>query len=316
MEKDFNLEINNQRWAQIDEKGSLFLMKLTSWGYTVLGDRFARYILNFICFYYYLFAFNAKRSSRQFVKIYKAYCQKKGIDPPPLASYQHISSFAHMVLDKLAIWNGNITEKDFYPGDIAALQSIYNENQGALFISSHYGNVEIARAQGRTHSKIIYNALIYNQNSKKMFTILKHFSPDIEKSIIPIDELGPRVGTVLLEKIKNGEWLFFTGDRMATGSDKTLSAELLGETIQLPQGPFLISYLLKTPVYSFHCYNSTQGYRIQFREITPQIESSRKNRMKYVKELSANYLQDLEALIINDPSQWFNFYNYWKKYEY
>ena len=315
MEKNLSFKLINQKWAHIDEKGSLFLMKLTSWCYDVLGDRFARYILNFICFYYYLFAFNAKRSSRQFVKIYKAYCQQKGITPRALTSYQHILSFAHMVLDKLAIWKGRITEKDFYPGDIAALHSIYNANQGALFISSHYGNIEIARAQGRSNSKIIYNALIYTQNSQKIFNILKYFSPDIEKSIIPIDKLGPEIGALLFNKIENGEWIFCTGDRITAGSDKTMSEELLGETIQLPQGPFLISYLLKTPVYSFHCYNSKQGYRIQFREITPQIERSRKNRMKYIEELAANYLQDLETLILQDPSQWFNFFNYWKKCE-
>ena len=37
--------------------------------------------------------------------------------------------------------------------------------------------------------------------------------------------------------------------------------------------------------------------------------------MQYVEELAANYIQDLETLILQDPSQWFNFYNYWKKYE-
>jgi predicted LPLAT superfamily acyltransferase len=295
----------------MDEKGSLFLMKLASRCYDIFGDRISRYVLNFVSFYYYLFAINAKKNSRQFIKIYQAYCQKKKVPPRRLTPYRHILSFTHMVLDKLAIWKGRITENDFYPGDITALQGLYNANQGALFISSHYGNFEIARAQGRTHSKITYNALIYTRNSQKIFNILKHFSPDIEKTILSVDQLGPGLGAVLFKKITDGEWIFFTGDRISEKSDKKMSARLLGETIRLPQGPFLISYLLKAPVYSFHCYYSKQGYRIQFREITPQIERSRKNRMKFVEKLAANYLQDLEALILNDPSQWFNFYHYW-----
>jgi predicted LPLAT superfamily acyltransferase len=304
--------IKKQKWTEQEEKGSIFLMQFTSFMYGALGDKFVRFILRIICFYYYLFAGKAKTSSKEFIQIYHEYCDKNKIEKKEITSFEHILSFGNMVVDKMAIWKKVITSDNFHPGDIENLNRYYNPKQGAFFISSHYGNIEITRAQGRINSEVVYNALTYTKNSKKILAMLKYFSPDVEDSIIPIDDFGPAMGALLAEKIEKGEWLFCSGDRVPAKSDKTIEGELLGRKVSIPMGPFLMSYLLNAPVYSFHCFNSKEGYRIQVRDITPKIEKSRKNRNEYINELIKNYLEDLESLIINDPKQWFNFYKYWE----
>lgn len=306
-------ESNSQsKWSQQEEKGSILLMKLTSFIYDILGDRFVRQLLRVICFYYYLFAGNAKKSSKEYIQIYTDHCLRQKLAVKKITSFMHILSFGNMVVDKLAIWKQVITSKDFYPGDIENLNKYYNPNQGAFFISSHYGNIEITRAQGRMNSNVVYNALIYLKNSRKLLAMLKYFSPEVEDSLIAIDNFNPAMGALLAGKIEKGEWLFCSGDRVTAKSDKKIEGELLGRKVSLPMGPFLMSYLLDAPVYSFHCYKSDEGYRIKVRDITPNIEKIRKNRNEYINELVTNYLIDLESLIVNDPIQWFNFYKYWK----
>jgi predicted LPLAT superfamily acyltransferase len=299
-------------WSQQEEKGSILLMKFTSFLYDILGDRFVRQLLRIICFYYYLFAGNAKKSSKEYIQIYLDFCHQNNIATKKITSFQHILSFGNMVVDKLAIWKQVITSKNFHPGDIENLNKYYDPNQGAFFISSHYGNIEITRAQGRMNSNVVYNALIYLKHSTKLMAMLRYFSPEVEDSLIAIDNFDPAMGALLAEKVEKGEWLFCSGDRITANSDKTVEGTLLGRNVSLPMGPFLMSYLLDAPVYSFHCYKSDQGYRIKVRDITPKIEKVRKNRTTYINELIKNYLVDLESLIINDPSQWFNFYKYWK----
>lgn len=301
-----------QSWSEASEKGGAWLMHITSFLYGILGHRFVHFLCYFIAFYYYLLARTAKACSKQYQLIYQEYCKSLGLRPKEFSTYSHILNFSHMVVDKLAIWKGNITEKDFVREDIDQLISIHKPGQGAIFISSHFGNIEVIRGLGKKVSRISYSSLIYTQNSKKIFSVLKRFDPEVEKNIIPVEKVGPEMGVRLEKKIEEGEWLFCMGDRVTVQSDKTISLSLLGKPVDIPQGPFLLSYILSAPeIYAIHCFRENEKYRIKLKNITPTIPKTRANRAEFITTVAENYLRELETHIILNPSQWFNFYKYW-----
>ena len=302
------------RWEEISEKGGVIPMKLASFLFDLFGYRFAQGICYFISLYYFLLSSNARESSRQFQKVYKNHCLRQDLKPKKFSTFGHILSFSHMVVDKFAVWKRKITPADFYAKDIDDLISLHKEGEGAVFISSHFGNIEVIRGLGKRVSKINYSSLIYTKNSKKIFQVLRSFDPEVEKNIIPVQTVGPELGFKLTKKIESGEWLFCMGDRKTAKSDKTISLNLLGRSVAIPQGPFLLAYVLDAPkVYSIHCFREKDKFRIKTKEITPQISRSRKNRTQYIQAIANAYVVDLETHIQSQPTQWFNFYKYWNE---
>lgn len=307
-------KFSKNKWSEANEKGGLWLMKLASRLYEILGYRFIKGLCYFISFYYYLFASSAKKSSKDYQKIYQNYCKSRNIEPVQFSAFGHILCFAHMVLDKIAILKKDIAEESFYEEEMRQFVSIHEKGKGAFFISSHFGSIEGIRALGKKRvAKIKYNALMYTANSKKIFSVLKHFDPNIEDNIIPVQEVTPELGARLDQKVQQGEWIFCMGDRLTAKSDKSLTQTLLGEEIELPMGPFLLAYLLNAPkVYSIHCYRDGKKFRINLKEITPEIARHRDTRDLYIDSIAKAYLEDLEQKLILHPKQWFNFYKYWK----
>ncbi len=301
------------RWSNIDEKGAVTLIKFTSWMQDFFGEKFILFVLKIISFYYFLFAFNARESSKQFRKIYKEYCDKKQIKFNAFNSFDHIYSFARIVIEKFSVWKGGLTLDKFNSEDVAKLRSLKSQKSGALFISSHFGNIELIRALGLTDQNIKYSALVYMKNSQKMFNILEQIDPSVKDNIIPIENFGADVGLLLEKKIENGEWIFCMADRMAADSEKAVSNTLLGRDVELPLGPFVMAYLLNAQIYSIHCYREGSEFRIQTREITPDIERKRVNRKEFMQSVANEYVKDLEEVLVKEPTQWFNFYKYWKE---
>ena len=305
--------LSGDSWENISEKGSVFSMKLASKLLDIFGLGFARLLCYPITFYYLLLSQNARQSSRQFQRILREYCRVHNLPLVKFTTFSHILSFAHMVVDKFAVWKRKITPKDFLQSDIDELIRLYDENEGALFLSSHFGNIEVIRGLGKRVSNIKYHSLIYTKNSKKLFSVLKSFDANVEENIVPVQKVGPELGMRLEEKMNAGEWIFCMGDRKTAQSDKVLDMTLLDHKVELPQGPFVLAYVLNCPrIFSIHCFKEDNLFRIKTKEITPTVERTRSNRSKYIESIANDYLRDLEQYLITAPTQWFNFYNYWK----
>jgi len=301
------------KWSRVPEKGVVSLIKLTSWIQDTFGERLVHFVLKLISMYYYLFAFNARKGSSDFIRRYNDFCLQNNIKAQRITIYGHIYSFAKMILDKFSVWKGKITFEHFNKEDVQNLHAVTEDGKGALFISSHYGNIELIRALGRDNKALKYNALIYTENSQKMFRILKEIDPEVEDRIIFVEKIGPDLGIKLQEKISKGEWIFCMADRVTAMSNRVINADLLGDKVSLPQGPLIMSYLLDAPVYTIHCYREKDSFRLKIKDITPDIEKKKSNRDLYMKSVANSYAKELQTMIISDPKQWFNFYRYWKR---
>ena len=143
---------------------------------------------------------------------------------------------------------------------------------------------------------------------------MKTFDSTVEDNIIAVEKVNPALGIQLDEKLDKGEWLFCMGDRLTAHSDKALTHKLLGQEVKIPQGPYVLSYILNAPkIYSIHCFKEGRKFRIKIKDITPNIEKQRVNRDLYINSVAKEYIGDLEKHLIKAPTQWFNFYKYWNQ---
>ena len=102
------------------------------------------------------------------------------------------------------------------------------------------------------------------------------------------------------------------GDRQSIKTtDRTLAVSLLGSEAKIPQGPFLLAYLLDVPVYVIHCFREGHGFRIQVNPIEQKLPRGRENRAAIIQSMADQYAKHLEGIVAKDPSQWYNFFKFW-----
>lgn len=298
----------NLPWYKNDEKGSYFLMLLTLNLFKLSGPRPVKFIGKFISRYYSITSKETSLRSEHFKQIYKDYCVNQNIDYHNFTTYDHINSFTEMVIDKLSVWSKIIQRKNINATDLIEYHKILNQEKGAFFISSHFGNLEIIRSIGQTTKKFKINTLMYTDNSQKILSLINKISADSMVGIININEISPSLAINLKDKIENQELIFCMGDRITINSNKSLPVKMLDKEVRLPYGPFLIAHLLNAPTYSIHCYKDKNEYRIALKEIN--IDKTLDKNIN-IGKIAQSYASEVEDLIIKKPTQWFNFNNFW-----
>lgn len=309
-------EKSGQHWAETDEKGMVLGIKILFFIYKFFGRGVLNFFLKIICFYYQMFAFSARRSSADFREKYYNYCNAKGVKPTMFSTFAHIYSFADSILDKLAVWQGVYDKSIINKDDLDKFNALKKTPEGKIFISAHFGNIEMARALGRDNPDKNFVALVYTENAVKFNTCLEAINGESVLNMISVKSFTPNVAIELKDRVDRGEWIFTMGDRgSVTNSGRRIEVDLLGQKALLPEGPFLLAFLLDVPIYSYFCYKLNGEVRIKFENITPAIKRSKMNRSKYITEAAQSYAAGLNDKILIAPQQWFNFFKFWKKYE-
>ncbi|MEC9281288.1 MAG: glycosyltransferase, partial [Bdellovibrionota bacterium] len=296
-------------WARSDEKGMVVGILFLFWVYRIFGRKVLNFFLSFVVFYYQFFARKARLSSKDFIRRYQNYCQENQLEAQKLSVFKHIYSFADSILDKLAVWQGLYDRSVIHQDDLNAFDALKEQKNGAVFISAHFGNIEMARALGRNNGSKDFVALVYNENAVKFNSSLSGINPESSLNMISVAGFNPAIAVDLRDRVDRGEWIFIMGDRRSVSEAGNLNqADLLGEEADFTEGPYLLSYLLACPVYSFFCYKENQKYRIHCKEITPKVERDRAHRREFIQTLTKNYASELNDVILQEPSQWFNFF--------
>jgi predicted LPLAT superfamily acyltransferase len=300
--------VADQPWHKIEEMGTILGIKTLLLFYKLTGRRFLNIALVPVVFYYSLVGKRAKIASRHFHDRVQAYTNHSA---KSFSTFQHVLSFASTIVDKFAVWFGDIRYSDLAEEDVAGLLKIAKSEKGAFFITSHYGNIEVCRALGR-FSKVRFNALVYYENAQKINSLLSRLNPESNLSLVSVKDVGPDLAISLQEKVDNKEWIFVMGDRNSIhDSKRKVAIDFLGAKAEIPQGPFIMAYLLEVPVYVIHCFREGKRFRLRLKSIGSDLEHSRANRPQIIETMARQYGAELEDIVIRDPLQWYNFFNFW-----
>ena len=308
-----NLPPEQVNWAKINEKGSTIGIALAVWVMVHFNRVFLNMLLRFITFYYAVGARSARKSSILYRSKYYQYCRNLNIPFEEFSFLTHINACVDAIRDKFLVWSGRISIDDFAATDLETFETLARNPRGAVFISAHFGNIEIARALGRKNPHKKINALVYTDNAIKMNQALGNLNQDFSLNLISVAKFGPEVAVSISEKVEAGEWIFIMGDRIPVNQSGKgiITARVLDEEARLAEGPFLMAYLLDCPIYSFFCYKKEGHYRIALEDIMPSVPRTQTNRRPFIGQLVDNYCRRLEDVIRDSPTQWFNFYPFW-----
>ncbi|MCC4863136.1 glycosyltransferase family 2 protein [Vibrio splendidus] len=304
-------------WSRTQERGTVLGIKLLLAVYTLLGRGVFNLILRGVMRYYHLTGKRARNASEQYLYQLKAYAEQQNIElPAELTSYNHLLSFGHTMLDKLAAWKGDFSVDNLSIHGQEQFESMVANQQGVLILGSHLGNIELCRALGRRHSNIKINALVFTEHAERFNSVMKAVNPQSDLNLIQVTSMGPDTAILLQQKLEQGEWIVIVGDRTSTSKEsRSVWAEFLGKEAPFPQGPFMLASVLKAPVFLlFGLRDDSQSkphFNVYFEHFSDKIELPRKTREQSLQQVVQKYANRLEHYTLKAPLQWYNFFNFW-----
>ncbi|CDT28759.1 glycosyltransferase family 2 protein [Vibrio coralliirubri] len=312
-----NNESEQPHWSRTQERGTVLGIKLLLAIYTLLGRGVFNLILHGVMRYYHLTGKRARNASEQYLFQLKAYAEQQNIElPAELTSYNHLLSFGHTMLDKLAAWKGDFSADNLTIHGQDQFESMVANKQGVLILGSHLGNIELCRALGRRHSNIKINALVFTEHAERFNSVMKAVNPQSDLNLIQVTSMGPDTAILLQQKLEQGEWVVIVGDRTSTSKEsRSVWAEFLGKEAPFPQGPFMLASVLKAPVFLlFGLRDDSQAkphFNVYFEHFSDKIELPRKTREQSLQQVVQKYADRLQHYTLKAPLQWYNFFNFW-----
>jgi predicted LPLAT superfamily acyltransferase len=298
-------------WASLSERGSDLGLRILILLYRVSGRRVAMALLHVIVAFFFLTGAKARAASRLYLR--RAHAAGLLARPPDWrSSYRHFYHFARAGLDKFAAWTGDISLHAITGKDDPALRAALDAPAGAVIFTAHIGNPELSRALATLHGHRNILVLMHTAHARRFNRMIAQASPEAGIRIIEVTELGIETAGILQDAIDRGDWVVIAADRIpVTANGRVVQAKFLGHSAPFPQGPYILAGLLGCPVYTLFCLRTAIGHHISFEKFADRITLPRRHRAEAAGALAGDFAQRLEAVLRNDPLQWYNFYDFW-----
>ena len=242
--------------------------------------------------------------------IYRYFRKQHGYGPlkSALKTYQNHCQFSQVVIDKFATYAGKTFRMEIE--GIEHFQQLAKGEESFVMLSSHIGNYEIAGYTLSSEQKPLNALVFFGEKASVMDNRAKLFA-DTNTRMIPI---RPDMGHLfeIDQALQNGEIVSMPADRLL-GSQKKLQIPFLNGTAAFPYGPFSIATLRGLNVLAIHVMKqSARTYRIY---VTPLSYDREAPRQQQIQELAHQYVAEVQRMVEHYPTQWYNYFEFWKNDE-
>lgn len=261
----------------------------------------AYFILRFVALYYFFFSTETSKHIYNYFHLRIGYGKLKSFFKIYVSYYR----LGQMLIDKTMIMSGlkgNFTSESFGAENMRA---IIAGNKGGILLGAHLGNWEIAGHYLMGYGDTI-NILVFDREREQIKNYLDEITGGRKFKLIPIkDDLSHiyEIG----EALERNEIIATTADRFLSDG-KTCSLKFLGEEARFPVGIFQIIKTFRAN-YSFvyGVKRTATHYNFYCR---PHRTVTNETTIDMIME---DYVLELEGMVKENPEQWFNYYDFWKK---
>ncbi|MDN3640801.1 hypothetical protein QWY82_18525 [Simiduia curdlanivorans] len=306
-------------WWKRKESGSLLGMKILFFTYRWLGRWVFVSLLWPVIVYFFVTGISARKASLAFLQQVDS-AKALGVSSKMgmlRLSLKQFFTFGDLMLDKLAVWFGCL-DVPVHTHGFDALKALIAEGTGGIIFVSHLGNTEISMALAERWGVAKVNAMVHTQHAEKFNAMLADVSGEHSVNLIQVQEINPATAMLLDEKLQRGEVVAIAADRTAVVDPssgvkpRNIYANFLGKPAPFPMGPFVLSALLKRPVFFLCSVKSADRYDIYLEKFSDQIVMQRKAREASLQPYVQQYADRLGDFAQRYPLQWGNFYDFWQ----
>ena len=220
--------------------------------------------------------------------------------------YANHFRFGQIILDRFGVYAGK--KYRFITEGQELMDELEKHLEGFINLSSHVGNYEIAGYSLKPKSKR-FNALVYAGETATVMENRQKLLTQNNMSMIPVKEDMSHIFE-LNAAIDRGEIVSMPADRVY-GSQKTASCMFLGAEARFPLGAFAMAAQKNVPMLAvFVMKGGYSTYNAYVREIQCDREAKLRDQMT---QLAQNFATNLEEIVRKYPTQWFNYFDFWKQ---
>ena len=287
-------------------KGSALGYKIFIYTLKFLGVGFAYFLLRFVSLYYVCFSW---KSNKPLKFIYKNIFSFSSIYTWWLV-YKNYYNFGQTLLDKIVVMAGIDTKFTFDFENEFHLREMAEYGKGGILISAHIGNWEIAgHLLERIQQKI--NIVMYDAEHEKIKAAMSDVVKEKNFNIIVVNEQNFSHIYAISEALDRNEIICIHGDRFVEGS-KSIVKPFFGRPAEFPIGPYFLAVQYNVPVYFVYAMKDTTTHYHLYAYPPKSGWNEGKNKREKAEILLEEYIVNLEKMLLKYPTQWYNFYKFWK----
>lgn len=296
-------------WASDDERGSLVALRVMAFIATTLGRPVARLVLHGIAAYFVIFAPKARRQSMRYLS------RALGRRATLADAYRHVHTFASTVLDRVYLARGQVDRFDLRVEGGELMDGLVAGRRGAVLLGAHLGSFEALHAVGASRPGMRVAMAMFPRNARMIQGILQAIAPNSHLDVIEIGR--PETTLAVKDWLDSGGLVGMLGDRHLhdEGARTGLVAlPFLGREARFSEGPLRLAMLLKRPVvFMVGLYRGGRRYDVRFEALADFSVAlgDAADREQRLRQALQAYVQRIEALCREAPTNWFNFYDFW-----
>lgn len=296
-------------WAAEPERSHPWMLQLIRWIALGAGRRATRLLLHPITLYFVLFNGKARRASFDYLgRALKRPARLREV-------YHHIHHFAATVLDRIYFLQERFDQFEVSITGGGVIHVPLKQGEGVIAVGAHLGSFEALRADAQNRGERVA-MLMYEGNARMINATLAAVAPKAQLHTIALGQPGAMLK--LRHWLDEGGIAGLLADRtlpMQSGRSRPLWLNFLGQPAPFSDGPFRLAAMLqRRVVFVAGLYHGGNRYELRFVELADfrhQAGAAREDTDRLVHETLLRYVALLEALCIESPYNWFNFYDFW-----
>jgi predicted LPLAT superfamily acyltransferase len=293
----------SREWTTRSERGALPLIRAMVWVALRVGRPAARLLLYPVCLYYLCFSGAARRASRGYLR------RVLPGRPGPADLFRHFHCFASCVLDRVFLLTGQTHLFDIRVTGEEIVLDIVKRRTGCILLGAHFGSFEVTRALGRRHTDLRISLVMYEENARKIRTVLRAIDPQLARDVIALGASDSMI--TVGERLERGDVVGILADR-SIAREATTRYSFLGSDASFPQGAFRMAMLMRCPVVlMIGAYRGGRRYDVVFETVIDSAHPRPGDRGEQIDGAMGRYVERLEHYCREAPFNWFNFYDFW-----
>lgn len=295
-----------EAWASRGERGVTAAIRLIVWVALHLGRTTARLLLYPISLYFLAFSTGSRVASGAYLR------RALGRHPRLIDRFRHYFTFATCVLDRVYLLNNQIDLFDLRVEGEEFAAAELQRGSGCFLFGAHLGSFEILRALGHRQPGLKLSLLMYEENARKISSVLNAINPDLALEVIALGRSDSML--MVKRRLEESHFIGILADRgLSLESEDHVWVEFLGEKARFPIGPFRLAAVVGRPVILMvGLYRGGRCYDIHFERIVDFAAVPREAIAEEIEKALVLYVRRIEHFCRLAPYNWFNFYDFWK----
>jgi predicted LPLAT superfamily acyltransferase len=229
-----------------------------------------------------------------------------------LRAWRTFFSFACSLVDRFALLGSGPGEFELiHENTDAALEAV--KKGGVIILTAHMGNPDLGAGALQASADAKPVTIVQYQTGSDPYVVLMHeLLGDNAPSIIALGDNDDMASMQVVRALRRGEIVAIKADRVV--DNRTRSVQLLGDSANLPSGPFLLAAIAKVPVFVMGCFKEGSG---TYRVVTTEPRTLRFTGRGSQRDADVQGWMDEFAAVLAGwadrwPLQWYNFHDPWR----